>query len=162
VKLTQYAEELENMSLRDLDATDHKILSVLQVDGRISNLELAQKVGLSPTPCSRRVRRLEQSSIITGYGAKVDLSNQREGITVQVSIRLAGQKPEDIDAFTDAVNQIPEITECLLVTGNVDYLLTVQTDSVDGLRDFVLSKLKNIPCVSETTTMLILGSIKSR
>lgn len=68
------------MSLRDLDATDHKILSILQIDGRISNLELAQKVGLSPTPCSRRVRRLEQRGIITGYGAKVDLSNQREGI----------------------------------------------------------------------------------
>jgi Lrp/AsnC family leucine-responsive transcriptional regulator len=80
VKLTHYAEHLATMSLRDLDATDHKILSILQIDGRISNLELAQKVGLSPTPCSRRVRRLEQRGIITGYGAKVDLSNQREGI----------------------------------------------------------------------------------
>lgn len=148
------------MTTRELDSTDRKILSVLQVDGRISNLELAARVGLSPTPCSRRVRKLEESGIITGYGAKVDLSSQKEGITVQVSIRLSGQKPDDIDAFTEAVNRIPEITECLLVTGNVDYLLTVQTDSVEGLRDFVLSKLKNIPCVSETTTMLILGSIK--
>ncbi len=149
------------MTIRNLDAIDRKILSLLQVDGRISNLELAQQVGLSPTPCSRRVRKLEQSGVITGYGAKVNLSDQKEGITVQVSIRLAGQKPDDIDAFTDAINLIPEITECLLVTGNVDYLLTVQTDSVEGLRNFVLSKLKNIPCVSETTTMLILGSIKN-
>lgn len=148
------------MTIRELDATDRMILSVLQVDGRISNLDLAARVGLSPTPCSRRVRRLEESGVITGYGAKVDLTSQKEGITVQVSIRLSGQRPEDIDAFTDAINQIPEITECLLVTGNVDYLLTVQTDSVEGLRNFVLSKLKNIPCVSETTTMLILGSIK--
>lgn len=148
------------MSNSTLDATDRKILAILENDGRISNLELAAKVGLSPTPCSRRVRNMEQSGIITGYGAKVNLTTLNAGIKVLVSIRLSGQKPKDIDAFMSAVNRIPAITECLLVTGNVDYLLTVQTENVEELRNFVLKELKNIPSVSETTTMLILGSVK--
>lgn len=144
----------------NLDATDRKILSILERDGRISNLDLAAKIGLSPTPCSRRVRNLEQSGIISGYGAKVNLTAQNAGVKVIVSIRLSGQKPKDIDAFMCAINRIPAITECLLVTGNVDYLLTVQTETVEELRNFVLKELKNIPSVSETTTMLILGSVK--
>lgn len=148
------------MTKHHLDAIDRKILAVLQTDGRISNLELASRVGLSPTPCSRRVRQLEESGVITGYGAKVSLIDEGQGITVLVSIRLSGQKPADIDNFMSAVNRLPEITECLLVTGNVDYLLTVETKNVEELRNFVLKELKNIPSVSETTTMLILGSVK--
>lgn len=143
-----------------LDAIDRKILAILQADGRISNLKLAEQVGLSPTPCSRRVKNLEQLGIIKGYGAKVDLEADNSGVTVLISIRLSGQKPSDVDKFMQAVNELPEITECLLVTGNVDYLLTVKTETVEELRNFVLTRLKNIPSVAETTTMLILGSIK--
>lgn len=135
-------------------------MGILQIDGRISNLKLAEQVGLSPTPCSRRVRRLEDMGIIKGYGAKIDLEAENSGISVLISVRLSGQTPQDIDSFMEAVNEQPEIIECLLVTGNVDYLLTVQTESVEQLRNFVLTRLKNIPSVAETTTMLVLGSIK--
>lgn len=159
--LTKIAESEVKTAHNAIDATDRKILSILQSDGRISNLDLAAKVGLSPTPCSRRVRNLEDRGIITGYAAKVDLVGETTGIKVLVSIRLSGQKPKDIDAFMSAINRIPAITECLLVTGNVDYLLTVQTENVEDLRNFVLKELKNIPSVSETTTMLILGSVKN-
>ena len=148
------------MPKHSLDTIDRKILAILQADGRISNLNLAEQVGLSPTPCSRRVKKLEQMGVIKGYGAKVDLEADDSGVTVLISIRLSGQKPSDVDNFMQAVNELPEITECLLVTGNVDYLLTVKTETVEELRNFVLTRLKNIPSVAETTTMLILGSIK--
>ena len=148
------------MTKHQIDAIDRKILGILQIDGRISNLKLAEQVGLSPTPCSRRVRRLEDMGIIKGYGAKIDLEAENSGISVLISVRLSGQTPQDIDSFMEAVNEQPEIIECLLVTGNVDYLLTVQTESVEQLRNFVLTRLKNIPSVAETTTMLVLGSIK--
>lgn len=160
MKLRNNGRDLAKLPKHELDSTDRKILSILQNDGRISNLKLAEKVGLSPTPCSRRVRRLEDLGIIKGYGAKIDIEADNSGVTVLISIRLSGQTPADVDNFMQAVNEQPEIIECLLVTGNVDYLLTVKTETVEELRNFVLTRLKNIPSVAETTTMLILGSIK--
>ncbi|WP_299356885.1 Lrp/AsnC family transcriptional regulator [uncultured Shimia sp.] len=149
------------MTKATLDATDHKIIAVLQTEGRISNLDLAERVGLSPTPCSRRVKRLEDTGVITGYGARIDPDVLGHGVSVMVNIRLSRQSPSDIKEFLAAVHSLPEITECLLVTGNLDYILKIRTRDVDALKEFVLSKLKNVPCVSETTTMLILETVKS-
>lgn len=148
------------MTTPQFDFIDRKILAVLQADGRISNLELAEKVGLSPTPCSRRVKRLEESGVIIGYGAKINAAVLGETINVMVNVRLSRQSPADIQEFLSAVNRLPEITECLLVTGNLDYVLKVRTKDVEALRNFVLKELKDIPSVSETTTMLILESVK--
>lgn len=149
------------MTNSTLDATDRKILAVLQAEGRISNLDLADRVGLSPTPCSRRVKRLEETGVITGYGARIDPAALGKGISVMVNVRLSQQSPADIREFLGAVHDLPEITECLLVTGNLDYVLKVRARDVDALKVFVLSKLKAISCVSETTTMLILETEKS-
>lgn len=139
---------------------DHRILAILQKEGRISNLELAERIGLSATPCTRRVKRLEQAGIITGYGARINPAALGHSISVLISIRLSRQSPDDIDMFLEAVTRLPEITECLLVTGNLDYVLKVQTKDTEALRDFVLSELKTIPCVLETSTMLILDTVK--
>ena len=144
-----------------IDEIDKKIISVLRNDGRISNLDLADRVGLSPTPCSRRVKRLEELGIISGYGAKINPTLMGQGVCVMVNVRLSQQSPADIEGFMSAVHRLPEITECLLVTGNLDYVLKVQTRDVEALRDFVLKELKAIPCVSETSTMLILDVAKS-
>ena len=144
-----------------LDATDRKILSILQSEGRISNLDLAERIGLSPTPCSRRVKRLEDKGVITGYGARVNDAALGHGVSVMISVRLAHQSPSDIDEFLTAIHKLPEITECWLVTGNLDYILKVRASDVDALKDFVLAKLKSISCVSETTTLLILENVKS-
>ncbi len=144
-----------------LDETDKRIVAVLSKEGRISNLELADRVGLSPTPCSRRVKRLEDEGVILGYGARISPSALGKSVSVMVQVRLSQQTPRDIDAFMSAVHRMPEITECLLVTGDLDYVLKVQTKDVEALRDFVLKELKAIPCVSETSTMLILDVAKS-
>ena len=150
-----------NNAKKAIDDIDRRILSVLQKEGRISNLELADRVGLSPTPCSRRVKRLEESGVITGYGARIDPVALGCAISVLVSVRLAHQGPVDIDMFLNAVDRLPEITECLLVTGNLDYVLRVQTQDVQALRDFILNELKSLPCVAETSTRLILETVKA-
>lgn len=150
-----------NLTKPTLDDTDRRIVAVLSQEGRISNLELADRIGLSPTPCSRRVKRLEEEGVIMGYGARINPTAMGQSVSVMVQVRLSQQSPADIEAFMSAVRRLPEITECLLVTGNLDYVLKVQTNDVEALRDFVLKELKAIPCVSETSTMLILDVAKS-
>jgi Lrp/AsnC family transcriptional regulator, leucine-responsive regulatory protein len=145
----------------ELDAIDRRILSVLQSEGRISNLDLAARVGLSPTPCGRRVKHLEEAGVITGYGARINPAALGLGVSVIVTVRLARQTPKDISEFLEAVHRQTEITECLLVTGNLDYVLRLRIRDVEALRDFILTKLKSIPCVAETSTMLILEASKS-
>jgi Lrp/AsnC family leucine-responsive transcriptional regulator len=149
------------MSNITLDAIDRNILNVLQTDGRISNLDLAERVGLSPTPCSRRVKRLEESGVISGYTARVDPAALEQAISVMITVRLSQQSPADIESFITTVHSLPEITECVLVTGNLDYVLRVRARDVEALKDFVLTKLKAIPSLSETTTMLIFETVKS-
>jgi Lrp/AsnC family leucine-responsive transcriptional regulator len=149
------------MAKTELDAMDRRILGVLQLEGRISNLDLAQRVGLSPTPCGRRLKRLEETGVITGYGARINPAALGLGVSVIVTVRLARQSPNDISEFLAAVHRQPEITECLLVTGNLDYVLRLRVSDVEALRDFILDKLKSIPCVAETSTMLILEASKS-
>lgn len=144
-----------------IDDTDSRIIAVLSNEGRISNLDLADRIGLSPTPCNRRVKRLEEAGIIMGYSARINPTAIGQSVSVMVQVRLSQQSPADIEAFMSAVHRLPEITECLLVTGNLDYVLKVQTTDVEALRDFVSKELKAIPCVSETSTMLILDVAKS-
>jgi Lrp/AsnC family leucine-responsive transcriptional regulator len=139
-----------------LDLMDHRILDILQSDGRISMLNLAGRVGRSPTPCSRRVKRLEDEGVITGYAACVDTAALGWSVEALVTVRLASQGADDIQAFLCAVRRRPEITECLLVAGNIDYVLKVRVRDVEGLRSFILEGLKTVPCVAETSTMMIL------
>jgi Lrp/AsnC family transcriptional regulator, leucine-responsive regulatory protein len=151
----------EKITVLELDVMDRRILSVLQADGRISNLDLAERVGLSPTPCSRRMKRLEEAGVIIGYGARINPVALGLGVSVIVTVRLAKQTPADIAEFLAVVHRQPEITECLLVTGNLDYVLRLRVRDVEALRDFILSKIKNISCVAETSTMLVLDASKS-
>ena len=143
-----------------LDAIDWRILKVMQSEGRISNLDLAERVGLSPTPCGRRLRRLEETGVITGYAARIDPVMLGLGISVIVTVRLTRQGSDDVSGFLEAVKRQPEITECLLVTGSLDYVLRLRVRDVASLRDFILGKLKSIPCIAETSTMIILQSEK--
>ena len=98
---------------------------------------------------------------MTGYGARINPSALGLGVSVIVTVRLARQTPNDIAEFLAAVHRQPEITECLLVTGNLDYVLRLRVRDVEALRDFILAKLKSIPCVDETATMLVLEASKS-
>ena len=140
----------------DLDAIDTRILDVLQRDGRISILDLAERVGLSPTPCGRRVKRMEEAGVIRGYAAQVDPVALGLTVSVLVSVRLALHGTEGTEQFLSAIARRPEITECLLVTGNVDYVLRIWVRDIDALGTFIRDVIQAIPAVAETTTMVIL------
>jgi len=140
----------------DLDSMDHRILEVLRREGRISMLDLADRVALSPTPCARRVKRMEEAGVITGYGAQIDRRALGLQVCVLVSVRLARHGPEGTQQFLSAVARRPEITECLLVTGNLDYMLRIWVRDIEALGVFIRDVLQSIPAVAETTTMVIL------
>ena len=141
-----------------LDNIDRQILETIRSEGRISNLELAERIALSPTPCSRRLKRLEECGAITGYSAKIHPAALGLNISALITVRLLKQSPEDVQGFLSAVSGFDEVTECLLVAGNFDYVLRVSVIDVEALREFILNKLKSISCVGDTTTMLILDT----
>jgi Lrp/AsnC family leucine-responsive transcriptional regulator len=140
-----------------LDAIDHKILRELRADARVPTVDLAARVGLSPTPCARRVKRLEDGGVIQGYAARINPSAMGLAICVIVSVRLGKQGPEGAGEFLREVAKRPEITECLLVTGNIDYLLRVWVKDIAALRNFISNVLQSIPSVAETSTMVVLN-----
>lgn len=142
--------------MAELDRIDHQILGILRHEGRIPVLELAERVGLSATPCGRRVRRLEEAGVIRGYGARIDDRALGRNISVLVAVRLARHAPEGTAEFLAAVGRCPEITECLLVTGAIDYMLRVSVADIEALGLFIRDRLQSIPAVTETTTMVIL------
>jgi len=140
-----------------LDAIDRRILKALVEDGRMSTLDVAEKVGLSATPCSRRIRQLEDRGVIEGYAAKINPAALGLSLCVMVSVRLGKHGPDAHEQFSKAIRDRPEITECLLVTGNTDYLLRVWVKDIDALREFMTNGLQGIPTVAETSTMLVLN-----
>ncbi|MDP1028148.1 Lrp/AsnC family transcriptional regulator [Sphingomonas sp. KR1UV-12] len=145
-----------------LDAIDRRILGVLSVEGRLSTVDVAERVGLSPTPCGRRIRELEKAGVIEGYAARLDSAALGLTVCVMVSVRLDRHHPDGHAQFVDAVRQRPEITECLLVTGSYDYLLRIWLSDVAALADFVSKVLQGIPGVGETSTMVVLAAPVTR
>lgn len=139
-----------------LDDIDRRILTALQQDGRLPILNLAERVGLSPTPCGRRVKRLEDAGVIQGYNARIDPAALGQTINVLITVRLARHGTRGTEQFLSAIAQRPEITECLLVTGSVDYILRVWVSDIDALGTFIRDVLQSIPSVAETSTMVIL------
>ena len=127
-----------------LDAIDRKILSHLQSDGRITMQELADKVGLSVSPCHRRVKLLEERGVITRYIATVDQKSLGLHVSVFISIKLARQKEEDLDRFARAISKWDEVLECYLMTGNRDYLLRVVAADLSSYEAFLKNKLTRL------------------
>lgn len=145
-----------------LDAVDRRMLAVLQGDGRITNQELAERVGLSPTPCLRRLKRLEDSGVITGYSAQVDPKAYGLPFSVFVSVRLLQQMRDQIAEFERAVESWEEVTECYLMTGSQDYLLRVQTDGIEGYERFLKQKVTQLSCIQSVQSNFALATIKRR
>ena len=119
--------------MENLDRIDHRLLAELQADGRISNTELAQRVGLSQSACLRRVQRLEAAGVIEGYGARLNPAALGKGETVFIEITLSRQSEDALDAFERAAAASPDILECHLMAGDYDYLLRV---AVADMRDY--------------------------
>lgn len=144
----------------DMDDKDRQIIRELQRDARLTNLELAERVNLSPSPCLRRVKRLEESGIIRGYTALIDQKQYGVPLTVFVRIRLIQHAEEAVQLFEEEMLNIEEIQDCYLTTGDADYMLRVVVPSLDGYEDFVRKKLHKINGIQSIDTSLAYSSVK--
>lgn len=147
--------------LPGLDKTDTKILRVLQHDGRISNLKLAEAVHLSPTAVLERVKRLTREGFILGYEARLDPAKLGAGLLVFVEVVLDRTTPDVMSAFKAAVQSRPEIMECHLVAGGFDYLLKTRVADMHAYRELLASVLWSLPGVRETHTYAVMEEVKS-
>ncbi len=137
---------MEGLPVR-LDRIDLSILDHLQRDGRATTGELSEAAGLSPSPCHRRQKLLEESGIITGYVALLDQDRVGLPVNVMVSVELAGQTQELLEAFERAVQQLSEVMECMLMTGASDYLLRVVAADLGAYEEFLRTRLTRLPGV---------------
>lgn len=146
----------------ELDEFDHKILDQMQVNGRMTNYELSERIGLSPSPCLRRLKRLESAQVITRYVALVDPERVGLGVTAFVRIRLDQQDDRHLAEFETAVTGFPEVMDCYLMTGDADYQLRVLVESLGAFEDFLRFKLTKIRGVAQVTTSFALRPIVYR
>lgn len=143
-----------------LDPIDRRILAELQRDGRLSHVELAARIGLTATPCARRVRELEDAGVIQGYAALVEPRKLGLAIQAVVQVKLEKHTDEIVERFRRAMQQRPEVLACLATTGDMDFLLQVVVRDVDALSDFALRSLLRLPGVRDVRTGLVLETIK--
>ena len=146
-----------------LDRYDRRILKILQEDGRISNQDLADRIGLSPSPCLRRVRALEESGVITGYRALLDA--RRLGLTLMALVQISMDRhtPERFERFDAAVSALPEVLECLLITGQeADYQLKVVVPDMDAYQALLLNKITRIEGVTGVHSSFVMRQVVSR
>ncbi len=148
-----------------LDRTDLAILEILQQDARISNQELADRVSLSPSPCLRRVRRLEEAGVIRAYVALLDPLALGLGLVAYVNVKLEKRRQDEdgrfaFDSFRDDVQRWPEVVACYAMTGDLDYLMRVQVRDLDDFSRFVLERLLKHPAVLDVRSSFALDRIK--
>ena len=142
-----------------LDQIDHAILHLLQTDSQLTNVELSERIQLSPTPCLRRVRRLEEAGLIHGYRADVDHRLIGYPIMAFVQVTLNQQVESALEVVEAAVKERPEIINCYLVTGDSDYLLHVVAQSLDHYADFMRTYLTKIPAIQNIKTSFVLDQV---
>jgi Lrp/AsnC family leucine-responsive transcriptional regulator len=143
-----------------VDKKDYQLLRALQSNARLSNQELAELVNLSPSPCLRRVRLLEQAGVIRGYTALVDQKAYGLPLTAFIRIRLERHAQDTVRAFERKVASIDAILDCFLISGNADYLLRVVAESLDAYETFVRRELHALPGISSIDTSFAYGIVK--
>lgn len=148
------------MAIAKLDATDLKILDAIQRDGRITKLKLAERVGLSPTPCWVRLARLEKAGIVTGYHARVSVRAIAPVTSVLVEVTLANHRQADFERFERVVRDTPEIVACWSVGGGVDYLLKVMTRDIDAYQRLIDSLLEREIGIDRYFTYIVTKTVK--
>lgn len=144
----------------ELDGIDRRIVAALQADARLSNVELADKVGLSPSPCLRRVRRLEREGYIDGYRATLRRERVGLGVSVFVGVKLAGHANVDAVSFEETVRTWPEVIACHLVSGDADYFLEVVVPDLESYQAFLIGKLLELKIVREVKSNIALQTVK--
>lgn len=143
-----------------LDAIDRAILRILQREGKIQNTELAERVGLSPSPCLRRVRLLDEAGIIQRYVAILDAAKLGMGFTVYARVWLTGQDEETVVPFVEEIKKLPQVVECYLMAGDCDFLLRVVAPDLDGYRRFQIEHLGRIKGVRNIKSEIPMQRIK--
>ena len=144
----------------ELDKTDLQILKILQQNGRITNLQLSNEIGLSPAPTLERVRQLENSGYILSYHALVDEEKLGLGIKTFIQVSLDFHQNDTIQVFLDAIQEIKEITECHHVTGQCDFLLKVYVKDIKAYEQLIMQKISRISVVKTFQTMIIMSTNK--
>lgn len=147
----------------NVDRYDRQILQVLQEDGRISNQDLADRIGLSPSPCLRRVRALEEAGIIAGYRALLDARKLGLTLTALIHISMDRHTPERFENFEAEIRTVPEIVECLLITGqDADYQLKVVVRDMDAYQELLLNRITRISGVTGVHSSFVLRRVVDR
>ncbi|AEV27560.1 MULTISPECIES: Lrp/AsnC family transcriptional regulator [Azospira] len=147
----------------EIDRYDRQILQLLQEDGRISNQDLADRIGLSPSPCLRRVRALEEAGLITGYRAQLDAKKLGLSLMALIGISMDQHTPERFTNFEAAIAQVPEVLECLLITGQQsDYQLKVAVQDMDAYQELLLNRINRIAGVTGVHTSFVLRRVIDR
>jgi len=143
-----------------LDKIDRKILDILQANAKITNAQLAQKIGLSPAPTLERVKKLENSGIIKSYHAKVSNEHVGLGVSTFVMVSLKGHNKENIDVFIESIEQIDEVIECHHITGSGDFILKIIAQDIPSYQKLMLERVSNIEVVDNMQSMVILSTFK--
>jgi Lrp/AsnC family transcriptional regulator, leucine-responsive regulatory protein len=144
-----------------LDALDRAILRHLQDDGRLTNVELAKRVQLSPSPCLRRVKSLEDRGYIRSYTALLNRARLRRGLHVFVMVSLTSQRQEALEAFEASVAALDEVLECYLMAGEADYLLSVAVEDLDAYQRFFTKRLGELPGVASLRSLIAMKTVKA-
>jgi Lrp/AsnC family transcriptional regulator, leucine-responsive regulatory protein len=145
----------------ELDDIDRRIVAALQADGRLTNADLAQRVGLSPSPCLRRVRRLEREGYIEGYRAMLRRDQIGLGLTVFVGVKITGHANDVAIAFEKAVVAFPEVVACHMVSGEADYMLEVVVPDLNSYKNFLVGKLLELSVVHEVRSNIAIQTLKA-
>lgn len=143
-----------------MDQKDRQIIRALQGNARMTNLELAEKVNLSPSPCLRRVRLLEEAGVIRGYTAEVDQAAYGLPVTAFLRIRLERHSAETVRHFETRIARIDEVLDCFLLTGPADYLLRVVVAGLEAYEDFVRNRIHPIGGIASIDTSFVYGTVK--
>jgi len=146
----------------EIDAADKRILKALAEDGRASIRDLSERIGLSQTPLLRRVKRLERSGVITGYGARLDEKSLGKSISVYVAVTLAQQTEDSLKAFETEISKAAEVMSCFLMTGGSDYMLRVIVGSLEEYEQFLTKKLTRTPGVAHIQSSFALREVIQR
>lgn len=145
-----------------LDAIDRRILAALQRDARLTNVQLAEEVGLSPSPCLRRVKLLEEAGILTGYHASLDRAEVGLGLMVFVGVKVERHGDTDAESFRVAVRQLPEVVVCHIVSGETDFLLQVVVPDLAAYERFLMGTLLKLPGVRDIRSNFVLQTVKAQ
>lgn len=148
------------MGIARLDALDRRIIAELQINSRLTIQELSAKIGLSASPCARRIRILEESGVIQGYAAIIDQTKVGLPISVFASVKLERQREDELDRFSQAVARWPEVVDCYLMTGQRDYLLRIVVKDLEAYEAFLKRTLTRLEGVASIESSFALGQVK--